>query len=130
MPYTLQDYHNYSKFMPQFFKNLVTLPGEIFQKYVISDILDEQDVPNNAVAAVWIWTRREDYPHVGRRCFMDSCGHRFKEAETPVEIAQRLDQWLADVRYRKEEFEAFMEGVAIEYRPLSISQIHHMARPE
>jgi hypothetical protein len=127
MPYTVQDYHNHAKFIPRFFKGLRTQPVENFQRYEIRDV-HESD-PANAVAAVWIWTLREGYP-VGHICFVDSAGGRFKEESTHEEIAERFDSWLADVRARKEEFEAFMEGIATNYRPLSVSELHELARPE
>lgn len=130
MSYTLQDYHNYAKYIPHFFKGLTL--NETFQEYEIRDILDEKDVPENsdAVAAVWIWTLRAENPSIGRRCFMNSQGHRVKHGTIPIEVGQCLDSWLADVRARKEEFEAFMKGVAMNYTPLSLSELHRMARPE
>ena len=131
MAYTLQDCHNYAKFIPHFFKNIVAL-NETFQEYEIRDILDEHGVPEdaNAVAAVWIWTHRADNPSIGRRCFVNSRGHRVKHGPIPTEIGECLDKWLVDVRARKEEFEAFMQGVATNYTPLTLSELHRMARPQ
>ena len=129
MSYTLQDCHNYAKYIPHFFKGLTL--NETFQEYEIRDILDENGVPENTnvVAAVWIWTRRAENPSIGRRCFVNSHGHRVKHGPIPTEIGECLDKWLADVRTRKEEFEAFMKGVATNYTPLSLSELHQMRLP-
>jgi len=133
MPYTLQDYHNYSKYIPSFFKNLTSV-SEIFQQYEIRDILDEDNIPDiasaTAVGSVWIWSHREKYPSIGRRCFLNSQAHRIVDEKIPTEIGERVDRWLQDVRVRKEEFEAFMRSVATNYTPLSVAEIHRMARTE
>ena len=126
MPYTLQDYHNYSKFLPSFFKKYKTLHGEGIWKHEIRDILYEEDVPDDAVAGVRIWTRD---PEVSYLCFINSSGLRM-EQHTPTQITACLDMWLADVRSRKEEFEAFMQGIAMDYVPLSIPELDRLARPE
>jgi len=122
---SLQDYHNYSKFLPTFFKGQSVCGGG-FWKHEVRDILYEKDVPDYAVAAVRVWVRESETMYV---YFMNSSGFRINN-NNPIEVTDCVDMWLADVRSRKEEFEAFMQGVAMDYTPLSITDLHHLARPE
>jgi hypothetical protein len=126
MPPVLQDYHNYSKFLPTFFKAYSSVCGEVFWKHEIRDIIYEKEVPDYAVAAVRVWTREPETMYV---CFMNSSGFRIDQ-NNPIEITNCVDMWLVDVRSRKEEFDAFMQGVAINYSPLSVTDLDRLARPQ
>jgi hypothetical protein len=123
MSYTLQDYYNYSKFLPNFFKDYSAC-GETFEKHEIRDIHREPGISEYAVAAVRIWTGN---PEVVYLYSMNSSGFRIEE-NNPIKLTECFDRWLEDVRLRKEEFEAFMQGVAMNYTPLSIPELDHLAR--
>jgi hypothetical protein len=122
MSYTVQDYRNYARFIPSFFKGLGS-SGETFHAYEILDVNPSESVPENAVAAVIIWTRHlsMQYGYTDKRhvYYVDSSGHGIN----PIEFKTPFDNWLRDVRERKEEFDAFMQNVAVNYLPMTVSEI-------